>query len=71
MVQRHSNVLLYVDSWEQDRSLLLLTGFYELGNFAHFLGEYGRQFGRLDEFRCWKVLAELSGVNTRSYLDDT
>jgi mitosis inhibitor protein kinase SWE1 len=61
-VAGHRNVLQYVDSWEQDQSLFLLSEFCALGNFAHFLAEYGRRFERLDEFRCWKVLAELIAV---------
>ncbi|KAI0356125.1 hypothetical protein OH77DRAFT_1401291 [Trametes cingulata] len=57
---RHPNVLGYVDSWEEDETLYIQTELCELGNFAHFLWEYGRAFPRLDEARVWKIMAELS-----------
>ncbi|KAH9855156.1 hypothetical protein C2E23DRAFT_814673 [Lenzites betulinus] len=57
---RHPNILGYVDSWEEDETLYIQTELCELGNFAHFLWEYGRAFSRLDEARVWKIMAELS-----------
>ena len=60
----HPNVLGYVDSWEQDDRLFILTELCEYGNFAHFLSEYGHNFARLDEARVWKVLADISSVST-------
>ncbi|KAA1471705.1 hypothetical protein DENSPDRAFT_880701 [Dentipellis sp. KUC8613] len=57
---RHPNVLGYVDSWEQDAVLYIRTEICELGNFAHFLWEYGRAFPKLEEARVWKILADLS-----------
>jgi len=57
---RHPNVLAYVDSWEQDDALFIQTELCELGNFAHFLWEYGRAFPQLEEARVWKILADLS-----------
>lgn len=59
----HPNVLGYVDSWEQDETLYILTELCDYGNFAHFLGEYGHHFARLDEARVWKVFADLSNVS--------
>lgn len=59
----HPNVLAYMDSWEQDETLFILTELCEYGNFAHFLTEYGRHFARLDEARVWKIFAELSSVS--------
>ena len=59
----HPNVLGYVDSWEQDDQLYILTELCEYGNFAHFLDEYGRHFQRLDEARVWKILADISSVS--------
>ncbi|KAG9316277.1 hypothetical protein JVU11DRAFT_2307 [Chiua virens] len=56
----HPNVLAYIDSWEEDETLLIRTELCELGNFAHFLWEYGKAFPRLDEARVWKVFADLS-----------
>ena len=64
----HSNVLTYVDSWEQDDALFIRTELCELGNFARFLWEYGRTFPRLDEARVWKIMVDLSNVSTRSVL---
>lgn len=58
----HPNVLVYVDSWEEDEALFIRTELCELGNFARFLWEYGKAFPRLDEARVWKVLADLSNV---------
>jgi hypothetical protein len=59
----HRNVVKYVDSWEEDKMLFILTELYPLGNFAHFLSEYGVRFERLEEVRCWKILADLSSVS--------
>ena len=56
----HPNVLGYIDSWEEDEALYIQTELCELGNFAHFLWEYGRAFPRLDEARVWKIMAELA-----------
>ncbi|OSD04065.1 hypothetical protein PYCCODRAFT_1365090 [Trametes coccinea BRFM310] len=56
----HPNILAYIDSWEEDETLYIQTELCELGNFAHFLWEYGRAFPRLDEARVWKIMAELS-----------
>ncbi|OCB88390.1 hypothetical protein A7U60_g4431 [Sanghuangporus baumii] len=56
----HPNVLGYIDSWEQDDRLYILTELCEYGNFAHFLDEYGRHFQRLDEARVWKVFSDIS-----------
>ena len=59
----HPNVLGYVDSWEQDDRLFILTELCEFGNFAHFLSEYGHNFARLDEARVWKIFADISSVS--------
>ncbi|KAH8119125.1 hypothetical protein DFH11DRAFT_1539989 [Phellopilus nigrolimitatus] len=56
----HPNVLGYVDSWEEDDQLYILTELCEYGNFAHFLSEYGHNFARLEEARVWKILADIS-----------
>jgi mitosis inhibitor protein kinase SWE1 len=61
----HPNVLAYVDSWEEQEQLFILTELCELGNFARFLWEYGRVFPRLDEARVWKIIADLSNVSIR------
>ncbi len=58
--QRHPNILGYIDSWEEDETLYIQTELCDLGNFSHFLWEYGRAFPRLDEARVWKIMAELA-----------
>lgn len=58
--QGYTNVLTYIDSWEEDDMLFMQTELCELGNFARFLWEYGRAFQRLDEARVWKIFADLS-----------
>lgn len=58
----HPNVLGYIDSWEEDEALYIQTELCSLGNFSHFLWEYGRTFPSLDETRVWKIFAELSAV---------
>ncbi|KAK0202737.1 hypothetical protein DFS33DRAFT_1436723 [Desarmillaria ectypa] len=58
--QRHPNVLAFVDSWEEDEALFIQTELCDLGNLAHFLWEYGRQYPRLEEARVWKIIADLS-----------
>ena len=60
---QHPNVLAYVDSWEQDEALYIQTELCELGNFALFLGEFGRKYPRLDEARVWKIFVDLSNVS--------
>ncbi|EKM53975.1 uncharacterized protein PHACADRAFT_122634 [Phanerochaete carnosa HHB-10118-sp] len=57
---RHPNVLSYIDSWEEEETLYIQTELCALGNFAHFLWEYGRHFPKLDESRVWKIFSELS-----------
>lgn len=59
----HLNVLGYLDSWEEDQQLYILTELCRAGNLAHFLEATGREFPRLDEGRVWKILAELSNVS--------
>lgn len=63
---RHPNVLGYIDSWEEDETLFIQTELCELGNFNHFLWEYGKSFPRLDEARVWKICTELSSVGSLS-----
>ncbi|KAH9942269.1 uncharacterized protein BXZ73DRAFT_41032 [Epithele typhae] len=56
----HPNILGYIDGWEEDETLYIQTELCELGNFSHFLWEYGRAFQVLDEARVWKIMAELA-----------
>ena len=59
---RHPNVLGYIDSWEEEETLYIQAELCALGNYSHFLWEYGRHFPKLDEARVWKILSELSSV---------
>ncbi len=64
----HPNILGYVDSWEQDNQLYILTELCEFGNFAHFLTEYGHHFARLDEARVWKIFAHIGSVSVNCFI---
>lgn len=64
----HPNILGYVDSWEQDNQLYILTELCEFGNFAHFLTEYGHHFARLDEARVWKIFAHIGSVSVNYFI---
>ncbi|KIY49082.1 kinase-like protein [Fistulina hepatica ATCC 64428] len=60
----HPNVLSYVDHWEEEQILFIQTELCDMGNFSHFLWEYGRTAKHLDEGRVWKILADLAdGLN--------
>ncbi|KAK9467876.1 kinase-like domain-containing protein [Lipomyces arxii] len=52
-------VIDYVDSWEHQGHLYIMTEFCENGNLDVFLAEYGRM-SRLDEWRVWKILVEIA-----------
>lgn len=55
------HVVHYVDSWEAKNHLYIQTEFCEEGSLDLFLSRVGRK-GRLDDFRIWKVMLELSLV---------
>lgn len=58
----HSDhVVHYVDSWESDFHLFIQTEFCDEGSLDKFLGNVGRT-GRLDDFRIWKVVHDISLV---------
>ncbi len=59
---QHQNVLHFVDSWEANNYLYIQTEFCENGSFETFIWEECFK-GRLDDFRIWKILAELGGVS--------
>lgn len=50
------------DSWESKGHLYIQTEFCENGNLKDFLTQTGFK-GRLDDFRIWKILLELSQVS--------
>lgn len=51
-----------VDSWEEQDHLYMQTEYCEEGGLDAFLSQMGDK-GRLDDFRIWKVLLELSKVS--------
>lgn len=57
----HDHVISYVDSWESKGHLYIQTEFCENGDLKTFLTQTGYK-GRLDDFRIWKILLELSMV---------
>jgi len=57
----HNNVVRYMDSWEDNMKLYIQTEFCDFGSLDMFLAEYGN-LGRLDPFRIWKILAEITLV---------
>ncbi|KAF2011934.1 kinase-like protein [Aaosphaeria arxii CBS 175.79] len=59
----HDHILSLSDSWEFQNHLYIQTEFCENGNLKDFLASAGYK-SRLDDFRIWKILLELSlGVN--------
>jgi mitosis inhibitor protein kinase SWE1 len=58
---RSDHVLQYLDSWEERNHLYIQTEYCEEGSLDVFLAEVGRK-GRLDDFRIWKIMLELSQV---------
>lgn len=57
---RRSNVLKYLDSWEEDEMLYIRTELCDLGNLSRFLWEYGKVFPRLEEAKVWKIIVDLA-----------
>lgn len=58
----HSDhVVDLIDSWEDKNHLYIQTEFCEEGSMDIFLLKAGRK-GRLDDFRIWKIMLELSQV---------
>lgn len=55
------HVLQFVDSWEDNGHLYIQTEYCEEGTLDLFLVQEGRK-GRLDDFRIWKIMAELTLV---------
>ena len=59
---RHAqHVVHFIDSWVIDNHLYIQTEYCDEGNLQTFLGKIGRQ-GRLDDFRIWKIVHDLSLV---------
>jgi len=60
-------VVRYEDHFEVNNHLYIQTEYCENGNLARFLMDEGFN-GRLDDFRIWKLLLDLSMVSFRSTL---
>lgn len=60
-VRDQENVLQIFDHWEQNGHLYIQTEFCEEGGMDNFLKKVGEN-GRLDDFRIWKILLEVSQV---------
>jgi mitosis inhibitor protein kinase SWE1 len=56
------HIVQLVDSWEEKNHLYMQTEFCEEGSLDLFLAQVGRK-ARLDDFRIWKILLELSLVS--------
>jgi len=61
----HDHVINFTDSWESKGHLYIQTEFCENGNLKDFLTQAGFK-ARLDDFRIWKILLELSQVSLSS-----
>lgn len=61
------HILHFVDSWEDRSHLYIQTEFCEEGTLDVFLAHVGLK-ARLDDFRIWKILLELSLVGTLKLL---
>jgi mitosis inhibitor protein kinase SWE1 len=55
----HEHILSYEDHWERNGHLFIQTEYCEEGNLENFLLTAGAK-DRLDDFRIWKILSELS-----------
>ncbi|KAM3414045.1 hypothetical protein BST61_g10706 [Cercospora zeina] len=58
-MQGHEHIVQLVDHWESKNHLYIQTEYCENGNLKEFLSKSGYH-GRLDDFRIWKILLELS-----------
>jgi mitosis inhibitor protein kinase SWE1 len=62
-VDRNDQLISFVDSWEEEGHLYIQTEFCEEGTLDVFLAQMGRK-ARVDDFRIWKILLELSMVSS-------
>jgi len=56
------HIIESVDTWEMKNHLYIQTEFCENGNLKDFLSQAGYK-ARVDDFRIWKILLELSQVS--------
>ncbi|KAL7623227.1 mitosis inhibitor protein kinase swe1 [Parahypoxylon ruwenzoriense] len=59
ILKGRSHILQLIDSWEENNSLYIQTEYCEEGNLDVFLSFIGLK-GRLDDFRIWKIMLEIS-----------
>lgn len=57
------HIISFMDSWEDKNHLYIQTEFCEEGSLDMFLAQVGLK-ARLDDFRIWKILLELSLVSS-------
>lgn len=57
------HIVHYIDDWEHNFHLYIQTEYCEEGTLEKFLGNVGRG-GRLDDFRIFKILQDLSLVRS-------
>lgn len=60
-LNNHDHIVHYIDHWEVKDHLYIQTEYCEEGSLDAFLSQVGRK-GRLDDFRIWKVMLEISQV---------
>ena len=58
---KSDHIVHLVDTWESNSHLYLQTEFCEEGCLDAFLARQGN-YGRLDDFRIWKILLEIAQV---------
>jgi len=58
------HIVSFAGSWEENNFLYIQTEFCEEGSLDVFLSQVGLK-ARLDDFRIWKILLELSLVKNR------
>jgi len=64
-LRSNDHIINFVDFWESKGHLYIQTEFCEDGNLKDFLTQTGYK-GRLDDFRIWKIMLELSLVRLAS-----
>lgn len=60
-LKNSDHIISFADSWEENNYLYIQTEFCEEGSLDVFLSQVGLK-ARLDDFRIWKILLELSHV---------
>ena len=61
-LRQNDHIVQFIDCWEDKNHLYIQTEFCEEGGLDKFLRQVGKT-ARLDDFRIWKILLELSLVS--------